>query len=76
MGGIALRFCSLGIKEENVFVADGAEELQAQGPAHLADLNCVSEQLLEVDLVLVPWEILLQAPRGKEFHDEFNPTSS
>lgn len=51
-------------------------ELQAQGPAHLADLNCISEQLLEIDLVLVPWEILLQAPRGKEFHDEFNPTSS
>lgn len=50
--------------------------LTLQAQAHLADLNCISEQLLEIDLVLVPWEILLQAPRGQELHDEFNPTSS
>lgn len=45
-------------------------------PAHLADLNCVFEKLLEIDFVLVPGQILLQAPRRKELHDEFNPTAS
>lgn len=44
--------------------------------AHLADLNRVSEKLLEIDFVLVPGQILLQASGRKELHDEFNPTPS